>query len=221
MIFCYTGRNRRMELDMDVVELIKQAWAAVQAADLPESIQAAAFRETMRMMSPQVYASPQERPHPPGGLAGKERAAQNGTGAAVDGSEFGVGVSEAEIYSRVAMSTGVDRSKLEQLVHLDGDTIKISLPGIKLGKNNADKTRAAAQILTVVRGFGLEEDDTSIEVVRAEAQRLKCYDSANFTTQLSRLAGFVITGSPSSRRIRAKAAGIAAFPALVDQLIGA
>ncbi|RSM61589.1 hypothetical protein DMB66_24515 [Actinoplanes sp. ATCC 53533] len=116
--------------------------------------------------------------------------------------------------------TGVDREKLEQIVHLDGDVLKMSLPGIKLGKNNAEKTRAVAHILTIVRSFGMEESETSVDVVRTEVSRLKCYDSANFSSQLSKLSGFIITGSGSNRRIRAKAAGIAAFPALVDNLLG-
>jgi hypothetical protein len=96
----------------------------------------------------------------------------------------------------------------------------VSIPGIKLGKNNAEKTRAIAQILTIVRGFGLDEAETSVEVVRAEAIRLKCYDSANFSSQLGKLSGFVITGSGTNRRIRSKAAGIQAFPGLVDSLLG-
>src|SRR5690606_29374566 len=97
--------------------------------------------------------------------------------------------------------------------------LKVSIPGIKLGKNNADKTRAIAQILTIVRGFGLDEDETSLELVRAEAQRLKCYDSANFSSQVKVLNGFLITGSGANRRIRAKSAGISAFPAFVDSLL--
>jgi hypothetical protein len=35
------------------------------------------------------------------------------------------------------------------------------------------------------------------------------------------LTGYVITGSGGNRRVRAKGPGIAAFPALVDKLLGA
>ena len=112
------------------------------------------------------------------------------------------------------------REKLDELVHLDAGVLRVSIPGIKLGKSNADKTRAIAQILSIVRGFGLDEDETSLELVRAEAQRLKCYDSANFSSQVKVLNGYLITGSGTNRRIRAKSAGIAAFPELVDSLLG-
>ncbi len=96
------------------------------------------------------------------------------------------------------------------------------MPGIKLGKNNADRTRAIAAIFTVVRSFGLDEDETSVELVRDEAQRLKCYDSANFSSQLKVLQsqGYVLKGSGSNRRIQVKGTGIAEFPNLVSKLSG-
>jgi hypothetical protein len=204
---------------MEVSEVLEKAWTAVREADLPESIQPVAFREAVRLLSPQSYpAAPPLQPAPPsGGDVRGSGTTKASNGNAEDG---GFAVSEAEVYDRVAQHTGVDRDKLEQLVHLDDDAIRVSLPGIRLGRNNADKTRTVAQILTVVRGFGLDEDGTSVEAVRSEAQRLKCYDSANFSSHLGKLNGFVITGSGSNRRIRAKAPGIAAFPGLVDDLVG-
>ncbi len=59
-----------------------------------------------------------------------------------------------------------------------------------------------------------------MELVRAEAQRLKCYDPANFSSQIKVLSGYLITGSGTNRRIRAKSGGISAFPAFVDSLLG-
>jgi hypothetical protein len=205
---------------MEVSEVLKEAWAAVEAASLPDSIQPVAFREAVRLLSPAKYpAPPLSQTPPPGYLRG---ASHGGVGPTGDGGSENVGlaVSEDEIYAKVVEHTGVDRDKLEQVVHLDGDSLKVSIPGIRLGKNNAEKTRAVAQILTVVRGFGLDESETAIEVIRAEVSRLKCYDSANFSSHLSKLSGFVLTGSGTNRRIRAKSTGITAFPGLVGSLLG-
>jgi hypothetical protein len=206
---------------MEVSEVLKQAWAAVRDAGLPESIQPVAFREAVRLLSPPTYLAEPRFQAAPSGKPGRA----NGGGGKINSSDGNgdhgeLAVTEAEIYDRVVQQTGVDRDKLEQLVHRDGDAIKIGLPGIKLGKYNADKTRTVAQILTIVRGFGLEEDETSVEIVRSEVQRLKCYDSANFSSQLGKLNGFVITGTGANRRIRAKSPGIAAFPHLVDAVVG-
>lgn len=204
---------------MEVSELLKKAWEAVEAADLPDTIHEVAFREAMRVMAPQLSAPTTGT----GQRVGKpSRTGMTGTGGSSGGGpngEVGIGATEEEMLDKVAGQTGVDRTRLEEIVHLDGDVLKVSIPGIKLGRNNADKTRTVAQILTIVRGFGLDETGTSVELVRAEATRLKCYDPANFSAHLGKLNGFIITGAGTSRRIRAKAVGIQAFPALVDSLL--
>ncbi|MFJ9317236.1 hypothetical protein ACIRN4_23820 [Pimelobacter simplex] len=217
---------------MEVSETLKKAWTAVEDAGLPEKIQEVAFREAVRLLVPtQVVAAAPAAAAPAAaaprtaGQTGKSGAASGATGSGSsgggsngDGSKITEG--ESTILDKVEQHTGVSREKLEELVHLDDGVLKVSLPGIKLGKNNADKTRAIAQILTIVRGFGLDEDETSLELVRSEAQRLKCYDSANFSSQVKVLNGYLITGSGTNRRIRAKSGGINAFPAFVDSLLG-
>jgi hypothetical protein len=211
---------------MEISETLKKAWTAVEDAGLPEKIQEAAFREAVRLLVPiqVVAAAPAVESRTPG-QTGKSGATSGATGSGSSGGGTngdGSKITEAEdaILDKVEQHTGVPRAKLEELVHLDDGVLKVSIPGIKLGKNNAEKTRAIAQILTIVRGFGLDEDETSLELVRAEAQRLKCYDSANFSSQVKVLNGYLITGSGTNRRIRAKAGGINAFPAFVDSLLG-
>lgn len=194
----------------EVSETLREAYAAVQAAGVPEHLQEVAFREAMRILSPSAPPAPAVNP-------AADKAKGRGGDTAVDAEQV---VSEETMYARVAEQTATDRDKVEQLVHMDNDVPRVTIPGMRLGKNNAEKTRAIAQILTIFRGFGLGENDTSLEVVRNEAIRLKCYDSANFTAQLAKLDGYVITGSGQSRRIRAKATGIQSFPAFVDRILG-
>jgi hypothetical protein len=200
---------------MDTSEVLKEAWAAVEKASLPDKIHEVAFREAVRLVSPPVGAAAGGK----SGRAGKSAAGGGGTGntSGSSATEGSIQMSEDELLAKVVEQTGADQAKLEALVYLDEGVLKISLPGIKLGKNNADKTRTVAKILTIVRGFGLEEDGTSVELIRSEAQRLKCYDPANFAAHLTKLDGYVITGGPN-RKVRAKAAGIEAFPSVVDAL---
>lgn len=210
---------------MDVSETLKKAWTAVEDAGLPERLQEVAFREAVRLLVPaQVVAAASAAAPRTSGQSGKSGATSGSTGSGTSGGGSngdGSKITEAEstILDKVEQHTAVSREKLEELVYLDDGVLKVSLPGIKLGKNNADKTRAIAQILTIVRGFGLGEDETSLELVRAEAQRLKCYDSANFSSQVKALNGYLITGSGANRRIRAKSGGINGFPAFVDSLL--
>lgn len=198
----------------EVSETLKKAHEAVIEAEIPEELHEIAFREAVRLLAPAIQPITAVTPS-------KSLATQGKVLAKSAGSEDGAPVvSEDEMYERVVMQTGAERTKVEELFHEDSNVPVVSLPGLRLGKNNAEKTRVIAQVLTIARGFGLGENDTSIEVIRNEAIRLKCYDSANFTSHLATLDGYVITGSGQNRRIRAKAIGIAAFPALVDRLAG-
>jgi hypothetical protein len=203
---------------MEVSETLKKAWAAVEGADLPETIHEVAFREAVRLLVPAPMGVVPIAAKP--GLV-KPAGDAGGASRGDSGNDIGVTVSEEEIYQRVVAQTGVDRDKLEQVVHLDGEVLKVSLPGIKLGKNNAERARAVAQILTISRSFGFDEAETSLDLIRAECDRLRVYDQNNFSSHMKALNGFVVTGTGTNRRVRAKSAGIAAFPALLDTLVGA
>lgn len=201
---------------MEVSEVLREAWTAVEVAGLPEKIHEVAFREAVRLMVP-ASSVPAAAPQ-----AGKPNghASTGGSAGRSSSSEGRISVSEDEMYSKVVVQTGVDRDKLEQVVHLDDDGPRVSIAGLKLGKNNAERARAVAQILTITRGFGMEENETSLEIIRAECDRLRVYDSANFSSHMKAMQGYVINGTGQNRRLRAKGPGIAAFPGLVDSLLG-
>lgn len=206
---------------MEVSETLKKAWAAVEGAGLPERIHEVAFREAVRLLVPVPAAGAPAAAAPREGKpSGTGDSGTGGPGVGGSNGDGGIEVPEDEIYDRVVTQTGVDRDKLEQVVHLDGDVLKVSIPGLKLGKNNAERARAVAQILTITRGFGIEENETSLEVIRSECDRLRVYDQNNFSSHMRALVGYVITGTGTNRRVRAKGPGVAAFPALVDYLLG-
>lgn len=198
---------------MEPADVLKKAWAAVQEADLPEALQSVALREAVRLISP--VATPIATPP-----ANKQTNGGSKGAASSDSGDASPSLDENAIYDAVVKQTGVSRDKLEQVVHLDDDGLRVSLPGLKLGKNNAERARTVAQILTITRGFGMPENETSVEVIRAECDRLKVYDSANFSAHIKALNGYVINGTGSNRRLRMKGPGIAAFPALIDGLVG-
>jgi hypothetical protein len=201
----------------ELSKTLKQAYEAVVTAGIPEHLQEVAFSGALKMLSPDApaFIAPPTVIAPVGSGTGGTATAS----ATTEGTDGAPAVSESEMYDRVVAHTGAARSKIEALVHTDEGVPTISIPGLKLGKNNAEKTRRIAAILTIVRGFGLGENETPVEAVRAEATRLKCYDSANFSSYLAKVEGYVVTGGGQNRRIRAKAPAIAGFPALVDLLI--
>lgn len=204
---------------MDVSQILKQAWAAVQDADLPQEIQHIAFREATRLVASTELGSSQPTSLVTGGHDGS-KAATIGTAPAGAGSDLRA--AEGVMIGKLSSHTNIDVDKLSQLVHLEGDELRVSLPAVKLGKNNAEKTRAIAQILAIARDCGLDEPETPFELIRAEVSRLKCYDNANFSSQLSALTnvGYILSGSGRSRKLRPKPAGISAFGVLVTKLLG-
>jgi nitrate reductase alpha subunit len=211
---------------MSTSAVLKEAWSAVQEADLPEKIHEIAFKEAVRLIAPPVSGAPAQQQGQAGkrGDGGKPSNVA-GSSASMDSGDQAQGtitMTEDDLVAKVATGTGVDAELLDNLIHVDQGVLHLNLPGIKLGNNNADRTRTIASIFTVVRSFGLDEDDTSVELVRDEAQRLKCYDPANFSSQLKVLQGqgYVIKGSGSNRRIQVKGPGIAEFPKLVGKLAG-
>lgn len=202
---------------MDVSETLQKAWKAVEDAGLPTEVREAAFREAVRLLSPATgtaapaTATAAPAPAPPARPV-PEEGVTRGSEEAVT-----VTVSEEEMYERVARETGVAREKIEHLVHIEDDGPHFSIPGNKLGKSQAMQIRTVAQVLTILRLYGLGESETPIDVIRSECKRLKVYDDKNFSTLMGKVDGFVKT---ESGRLKAKVAGKKAFPDLVDQLLG-
>lgn len=196
---------------MDISATLKNAWDAVQAADLPDQIQSAAFTEAVRMLSMPTGTS--------GGTAQQTAHPAPSREAPSSGAAESEALDELDLLTRVQTGTGVSPDGLRQLIHVDGDTVKISVAASALGKTSSSQTRGLARLITVTRGFGIPESDTSLELIRAEASRLRCYDGPNFSRHIGGIQGYVVVGSGKSKRLRAKPAGVTAFPALVAELV--
>lgn len=117
--------------------------------------------------------------------------------------------------------TGVAVEKLERVFHLDNGVVRILLNHTALGSSAADKTRAAAQIITVVRKVGMGHTDTDFDIIREECQRKHFYDSGNFASKhVPNIDGFAVKGEGRNKRLEARNGGLAAFPVLVDKVLG-
>jgi len=159
---------------------------------------------------------------------GSRSPRRDGAGAGAGYSDDGVDdggkamVGEQEMLEEVARQTGVSVERLEQLVMLEDGDLKMVLTTKDLSqKSNAEATRIIARILTVVGLYGLGRADTPFEMIRAECDRLKVYDSKKFASDhLPSIDGFAVRGD-KKRRLEARRPGLKAFPALVDTLLGA
>jgi hypothetical protein len=204
---------------MDVSEILRMAWRAVEDAELPDEVRQTAFREAVRLMGPQL-AVPVSPTPPPVTIETRRTTAAGGPDAATQRGRATT-LSENEFYEKLTTNTGVEKGKLERIVHIEGDVPQITLTRVKLERSMSKRAQAVAQILSVARLFGLNETETSLDVIRDECERLKVYDSKNFSTHMRGITGFQIKGGATkSRRVKALETGIKAFPTLVDSLLG-
>lgn len=204
---------------MELVESIKLAWAAVEESGVPEQMQEFAFKEALRsLLGTAAPARPGlDRPASAGAGTGSVGGYDDG-----ESEDAGAGtVDERAVIAAVSEHTGVPAEKLEQVFHIDNSLVKISVNHNALGKNAADKARATAQIITVVRKIGMGHGDTDFDIIRDECQRKHFYDSKNFASaHMPGIDGFVVRGEGRSKRLEARTSGINAFPNLIDKVLG-
>lgn len=207
---------------MEINELLKKAWAEVERANLPAPLNEIAFKEAIRLLTYGDERSPGTSgtagtKSKPSGTATSGSSSERGSASPV--AESGLpSISEDEFFQKLEREAGVSRDKLERVIHYDGKTPIINLPGRALGASQKQKQIAIAQVLPVVRQYGLGEAETSAAVVRQECERLRCADR-NLSKYLADLDGIVYTGP--SRRKALKVRRVDAFQRVVDQLLGA
>lgn len=89
----------------------------------------------------------------------------------------------------------------------DGST-HANVAGRKLGDTTTERAQAVATLLTGVAFFGRDQNSIAVETVRLECVRLGCYDRKNFYRHMASVPGAVLSGSGSSRVLKAKPADI-------------
>ena len=100
---------------------IRDAWAAVEASEVPEQLIEAAFRESLRALLVVAFGSSTSSP---------KGAAENGTGLNAktfeeSAPEVSGEPTEAAVLKRVAEETGVSVDKLEQILNVDDGVVKL------------------------------------------------------------------------------------------------
>lgn len=193
-------------------DVISAVWGVIDEVGIPKHLQELAFREGLKFLS----SVQPDRDH---FVERVSQTTKDVTALPVQESGAEYELDESLLIERISSETGVGRDKIEELVYTDQGKIHINRPGLKLGRNNTERTKVVAAFLTIVRNFGLDEDETPVETIRDEVQRLRVYDANNFAAQLKSMPGFVLKGSGQSRRLQAKATGVAEFADLVESML--
>lgn len=186
---------------MDTVDLLREAWKAVQRSEVPEYLHVAAFNVAAERISPGASTSP----GPPNA----------GSTAELPSNEHG------GYLDRIAAKLKTDRQVAEHVFNQNGDDLEIVVAPGKLEKRNSAATKQLA-ILTVSgrQAAGLEEW-TSTSVIRAWCEHFKKLDAANFAATMKELDNlFTMRGSARGRQMRITAPGWVEAARLISQLGG-
>lgn len=212
---------------MDVSEIMKQAWAAVEKANLPKEIQVSAFTIAVQLLTStteQSKPSIERVSSKPPAKKTTTKSTRTVRGTNLKAKKFPepliVSVTEEEMYELVMQHTHVDKLKLEKLVQLDDGEVKLNLSSIKGNLTTAGYTRSIATVLAIVRNAGLGEIATPVSAVKIECERLKKFDVKHFAEHISSIENFSIVGSGKSRSLKPRTPAFATLTSNIDALLG-
>ncbi|MEV8174961.1 hypothetical protein [Microbacterium sp. NPDC079176] len=185
---------------MEASDILTKAWSAVQASGVPEGLYEVAFREAVALLK----GANAPRRTPP-------RVDETGAGAeaATEGPAEVAEVDTEALIHKFADESGVDIAELVEVFFFDADgTAHLNVAGRKLGESTASKAKAVATAIAAAYHYAADEPLVSVELIRAECTRLKCFDKKNFFTHMASAPGTVLSGSGSSRVLRIKSSEI-------------
>lgn len=156
---------------MEFGDTLKKAWAEVQAADLPEGLQALALKEALDFYLAEPRKAAERRTPQP---LPKDGNGDEGSGAVVGTDEF---------LAQVAHGSGVDVSVLEDVMTLIDGKVHILLPRRVFKGTVISEARAVMTVVAGARRFGFDERATPADTMREVLQGLDLYDSKNFKSK--------------------------------------
>ncbi|MFF0341247.1 hypothetical protein [Kribbella sp. NPDC004875] len=214
----------------EVGELLAKAWAQVEAAKLPESVQLFAFQEAIRRLSGEqpVVAEAQNYGNTPAAelkarpySARKDASTSNrGSASPVESSTNLPSMTESEFLDKLSEETGADREQLSHVFVLDSNGApRVNMRAAELGGTTKERMLTVAQLLVVARMCGFGESEVRVNVISTACTALRCWDGNNFSSYASKLPGFqFISGPNGTSRMRVRTAGEQSFVGLVAKL---
>lgn len=203
---------------MEVEELLARAWSAVEKAGIPEGLQEYAFKEAIaRLSSDAPRLSPPEAAAPavPPGASGA---------AAATGEESqtipATQQTDTQLFEKFSHESGIPVSELERVFYFDGGEPHLNGPKVRLGTNIADQARAVALALTAAYDYARDIQNLSVDIVRAECERLKCDPGGNWAKVMNALTTVNYVGAARKKQLRTKADTPDSLNKLVKSVLG-
>jgi hypothetical protein len=175
---------------MQLDDLLRQAWEAVQKAGIPEPLQPVAFSQAFDYLSrdggdhsaassakPRLSAASHKK------VAHKPQEADDSPKVTADPDLF---------FATLAAESGEAEVDLRDILQVTSEgNVTVMTPTKDLGSNKSDQAKTVIALVAGGRAIGLGENPVKAEAVRQELQRKHCYDRPNFAVyHLGKLRGF-------------------------------
>ena len=155
---------------MDVDDLVARAWAAVQKAGVPESLQGLALKEALdflRSDTAQTGSGERRSAMDPRDQTERSRARERDPQP-----DASPGNDASVFFARLAHESGEKEQDLRDILQLTADgKVQVTPPTKDLGKNQAEQARTVIALVAGARSHGLGEEPVKTEAVRREAER--------------------------------------------------
>jgi hypothetical protein len=194
--------------DDTLAEILRKAYGSVRAAELPESLAVVAFEKAVELLAgtgaPATPAPTAEESNSPDAAASPPASG---------------GPKSLE---RVAAKLKLSLETVNEVFHLDGETIGLSIASSKLPKAKLAATKELALLLTAARqAGGWDEEWTTSDELRSVAEEFGKFDPPNFAKALTEQGEyFGFQGKGVSRKIKVNRKGLEEAAILVKKLAG-
>jgi hypothetical protein len=197
---------------MEVGDVLKQAWAAVEASGVPKELEAVAFTVAVDILRAEYR--PFDKPSVDGGVQAKVPVARkpksksgrsNSSGSRDDGSDLLPSVgTQSEFFRNIAKATDVSVERLGDIFHVEDGSVELKIPAKDLGSSKKGQMQTISVILAGAYFAGTDTPKVPFAAVYQVCKNKRCFDQANAATYLKSLPGFSALGTGSSQHLSTK-----------------
>jgi hypothetical protein len=172
---------------MDVEELIRRAWSAVENAGVPEGAQAAALQGAIAFLRAEDGSAEEAAPARRDRSSSSKRRSTSRPPAEPTGQDL---PDENAFFQVLASESGVEEADLRDVLLFKDGKVTVSPPTRMFGGSRAAQAKAITALVAGARAKGLGESTVRSEFVHNELKRKQCWDMNNFNKHLGSLSGY-------------------------------
>lgn len=199
-----------MPADNIVTEILRTAHESVTAAGVPDELRAIAFEKAIELLAVQGGLSSAAPPASPPTDTGSGSGASSGAAAA------------DKTLDKIAKKLQVTKAAVEEVFHIDGESLALSIGTSKLPAQKSAGTKTIALLLAAGRqAGGWDAEWTAASDIRAVCDGFGRLDGPNFAGTIKEMDDeFSFSGAKRSRKVKVKRKGFEDAAARVKEFGG-